>query len=216
MEVVMNSKSLMLVATVGVLGATVVGCARDDAPAPAGAASAAPQNEAATTQTNTTTAVEDAMIHGKLEATYALNRHLSAFAIDTDVDNGVVTLSGTVPTDIDRDLATEIARGVEGVKAVNSERLVSAANARDTSEKGQRRQAFAAWVDDTTTAAAVKSKLIGNDNIRARDIDVDSEDDVVTLRGHVESDEQSQLAEQLARNTEEVRDVRNELVIASR
>lgn len=209
----MNSKLWVLIGTIGALGFAAGGCTPGDPTSQPNAA--APQNDAAA-QTETTTAVEDAWILGKVEATYALNQHLSAFAIDTDVDNGVVTLSGTVPTDIDRDLAVEIARGIDGVKQVDSALLVTVADARDASEKSQRRQAFADWVNDKTTAAAVKSKLIANDNIRARDIDVDSDGDVVTLRGEVESDEQRQLAEQLARNTEDVRDVRNELLVAAR
>jgi len=181
-----------LIALISLMGATLVGAARAES----------------------TTSVEEAWMTGKLEATYALNSHLSAFAIDTHVEDGVVTLSGTVATDVDRDLATEIAKGIEGVTEVNSELLVSADDARDESEKGKRRRAFATWVDDATTTAAVKSKLIGNGNILARDINVDTESDVVTLRGHVDTNEQRQLAEQLARNTDDVRDVRNELIVA--
>ena len=161
-----------------------------------------------------TTDVEEAWIAGKLEATYVLNPHLSAFAIDTAVQDGVVTLSGKVQTDIDRDLAIEIAKGIEGVTAVKADGLVSAEDARDDSEKGKNRRAFADWVDDATTTAAVKSKLIGNENILARDINVDTAGNVVTLRGNVGSNEERQLAEQLARNTNDVKDVRNELRVA--
>ena len=43
-------------------------------------------------------AAKDAWIDGQLEAVYALNRHLSAFAIDTEVDKGIVHLTGNVNT----------------------------------------------------------------------------------------------------------------------
>jgi osmotically-inducible protein OsmY len=163
---------------------------------------------------DSTTSVEEAWIAGKLEGVYALNPHLSAFAIETHVEDGVVTLSGTVETDVERDLATEIAKGIEGVTQVNSDLLVSAEDARDDTEKGKRRQAFASWVDNATTTAAVKSKLIGNGNVPARDINVDTDADVVTLSGRVVSDEVRELAEQIARNTQDVREVRNELTVA--
>ena len=68
-------------------------------------------------------AAKDAWIDGQLEAVYALNRHLSAFAIDTKVDQGIVQLTGSVQTDIDRDLAGELAKNVDGV--VGSEQRVA-------------------------------------------------------------------------------------------
>jgi hyperosmotically inducible periplasmic protein len=58
-------------------------------------------------------AAKDAWIDGRLESVYALNPHLSAFGIDTDVDKGVVILTGQVPSDIDRDLAGELAKGID-------------------------------------------------------------------------------------------------------
>ena len=77
------------------------------------------------------TDAEEAWIAGKLEGTYGLNPHLSAFAIKTDVQDGVVTLSGNVGSDIDRDLAIELAKGVKGVTKVDADNLVSREDARD-------------------------------------------------------------------------------------
>ena len=69
-------------------------------------------------------AVKDAWIDGKLEAVYALNSYLSAFAIDTAVTQGVVQLTGKVSSDIDRDLAGELAKGIEGVVDVHNDLAV--------------------------------------------------------------------------------------------
>jgi len=44
-------------------------------------------------------AVKDAWIDGNPEAVYALNRHLSAFAIDTSVAHGVVRLDLQIDVD---------------------------------------------------------------------------------------------------------------------
>lgn len=166
-------------------------------------------------------AVTDAWIDGKLEAAYTFNRHLSAFAIDTDVENGIVTLTGTVNSDIDRDLAGEIAKGLEGVNEVENRLLVAAESEAwshgadaDSESAAQPRRSFGRWVDDATTTAAVKAKLIGNSNVAARDIDVDTRDDVVTLTGSVRSDEERDLAEALARNVPEVRELHNQLRVA--
>lgn len=167
-------------------------------------------------------AVSDAWIDGKLESAYTFNPHLNPFEIDTDVENGVVMLSGTVDSDIDRDLAGEIAKGLEGVHEVQNNLLVDTSLDAAVDESGsesdadaQESRSFGRWVDDATTTAAVKTRLIGNSNIAARNIDVDTRNDVVTLNGEVRSDEEKDLAEQLAKNVNEVVEVRNELRVAS-
>lgn len=162
--------------------------------------------------------VRDGWITGKIETVYALNSHLSAFAIDTDVENGMVHLTGMVESDIDRDLAGEIAEGVVGVVDVKNDltiekmaRQMAAANAGADGER-----TFGGWIDDATTTAAVKAKLVGNSNTKGLQIDVDTRDDLVTLSGEVSTAEVSQLAEEIARNTGDVKDVRNQLVVAVR
>jgi osmotically-inducible protein OsmY len=59
----------------------------------------------------------------------------------------------------------------------------------------------------------VKTKLLNNPNTGGLQIDVDTRGDVVTLSGEVGSAEESALAEGLARNTGDVKDVRNQLVV---
>jgi osmotically-inducible protein OsmY len=162
--------------------------------------------------------VKDAWVTGKIETVFALNRYLNPFSIDTDVVDGVVTLTGMVESDIDRDLAGELAKGVAGVVEVKNglkveptmaQRKAAAASAGE--HDGDR--SFGQWVDDATTTAAVKSKLIGNSNTSGLKIDVDTRGDVVTLSGRVTSSEEKSLAEELARNTGDVKNVRNQLVV---
>jgi hyperosmotically inducible protein len=179
--------------------------------------SACSSGDAANTSDSYQGATRDAWIAGKIEGAYALNGDLSVFAIDTDVDKGIVHLTGMVESDIDRDLAGQIAKGIDGVVDVKNDltieksaRQMAAAKAGDGGKRS-----FGGWVDDATTTAAVKAKLVGNSNTKGLQIDVDTRDDVVTLSGEVSSAEVSQLAEQIARNTGDVKDVRNQLVVAS-
>jgi hyperosmotically inducible periplasmic protein len=160
-------------------------------------------------------AVKDAWIDGKLEAVYALNPHLSAFAIDTTVAQGVVQLTGEVQSDIDRDLAGEIAKGIDGVVEVDNDLLLAArADTDDAAIPATAAgRSFGVWIDDATTTARVKTKLVNNPNTAGLQIDVDTRGDVVTLSGEVGSAEESVLAEELARNTGDVKDVRNQLII---
>lgn len=159
-------------------------------------------------------AAQDAWLTGKIETVYTLSEHLNPFDIDTDVENGIVRLTGTVESEIDRDLAEELAAGVEGVAEVRNELVVGEIEpeARASAEDGQRRD-FGTWVDDATTTAVVKSQLIANSSTKGLQIDVDTNDDVVTLSGRVKTDEERELAEQIARNSTDVEDVHNNLVV---
>jgi hyperosmotically inducible periplasmic protein len=120
-----------------------------------------------------------------------------------------VSLSGTVRSDIDRDLAEEIARSLDGVKSVDSSLEVG----EDLQETAlsESETDFLQKVKDATTTAQVKTRLIGNGNISAADINVDTRDSVVRLSGKVGSDTERQLAEFIARNTSGVLSVSNEL-----
>jgi len=159
-------------------------------------------------------ATKDAWITGKVETAFVLNRHLNPFAITTDVDGGVVHLTGIVKDNIDRDLAGEVARGVDGVVKVDNDLTVDRdrANTAANAHAAQHRD-FGSWVDDATTTARVKSRLLGNANTEGLKIDVDTKDDVVTLSGRVKSSQEKSLAEEIARNTGDVESVRNNLVV---
>jgi hyperosmotically inducible periplasmic protein len=160
-------------------------------------------------------AVKDAWIDGRLETAYALNRHLNPFAIDTHVEDGVVTLSGTVDSEIDRDLAIEIAEGIDQVSTVRSELQVDpdGASARTEADSGR---SFGQWVKDVTTTARVKSSLVANGSTQGLAIDVDTTNDVVTLSGQVKSIREKSLAEMIARNTEGTVGVENKLEVDER
>jgi hyperosmotically inducible protein len=178
---------------------------------------------------------KDAWITGKLEAVYALNPHLDAFSIKTETTDAKVHLTGTVDSDIDRDLATELAKGVEGVVSVDNDLVVKSGtrtaphaattNTRTTDTTTTRTtdngsaanggRPFGVWVDDATTTAMVKSKLLADPNIKGTKIDVDTRSDVVTLSGTVGSKEQKELAGKIAKNTGDVKQVKNQLVVGS-
>ena len=153
----------------------------------------------------------DGWIDTRLETVYLFNPNLNNFTIDTDVKDGVVTLSGTVQSDIDKDLAGEIAKSLDGVESVNNELLIGEQPA--TAQADDASDGFVQKVTDATTTAKVKARLIANDNVAASDIDVDTVESVVHLKGTVESGTLKQLAEFIARNTSGVESVVNELEV---
>ena len=64
-------------------------------------------------------------------------------------------------------------------------------------------------VDDAAITAAVKAKLAADGDINPFNIDVDTNEGVVTLQGRVEKEEARSKAEQLARETDGVKRVIN-------
>jgi len=156
---------------------------------------------------------KDSFITGKLEATYLFNRHLSGSSIKAETMNGAVHLTGTVDSDIDRDLAGQIAKGAEGVTSVKNDLVVKSGSSQASSKSGGAGESFGQYVDDATTTAMVKTKLLADPNVKGLKISVETTGDVVTLTGKVGSAEQKQLAEKLVKNTSDVKSVKNQLVI---
>ena len=70
--------------------------------------------------------------------------------------------------------------------------------------------------DDAAVTAAVKAKLIASSDVRALDVNVDTYEAVVILKGAVASRDERGAAERLARATRGVKGVRNELTVKRR
>jgi hyperosmotically inducible periplasmic protein len=74
------------------------------------------------------TGANDGWLWTKTRALLATTDDLRDSTINVDVDNAVVTLSGTVATQAQKTKATQVARGVEGVKNVRNNLTVSASS----------------------------------------------------------------------------------------
>ncbi len=161
--------------------------------------------------------VHDAWLKGKLEATLLFNEHLDSFAIETEVRDSVAYLSGVVDSDIDRDLAGEIAKSIEGINKVENGLTVDKvkAHSRYEAAENEEHRSFQRTVKDATLTAKVKSKLLVNENTGGLAIDVDSKNGIVTLSGKVGSDEEKDLAVQIAKNTGGVMSVSDQLTVKS-
>jgi len=70
-------------------------------------------------------------------------------------------------------------------------------------------------IDDASITASVKAALLQDDRTEGFDINVDTSEGSVRLRGGADSDEASRAASEIANNVSGVRAVRNELVVAA-
>lgn len=71
-------------------------------------------------------------------------------------------------------------------------------------------------IDDAAITAKVKTELIGEKNVKARNIDVDTVAGVVVLSGYVDSQQEANKAGLLAKSISGVVRVKNELRVGSR
>lgn len=158
--------------------------------------------------------VQDARYETQINTTYTLSPYLRAHDIDVTSVDGKVTLTGIVEDQVVKELAREIAMGVDGVTAVDNQIEVQAdfvVPQRDVSERG-----FADKVNDAYITAAITSKLLWSRYAEGFNTNVDTLNGKVTLRGSAESGAARELAAVLAADTDGVTGVDNQLVIEPR
>ena len=160
-------------------------------------------------QEPTASAVTEARMEGSIATAFALNRHLNPFRIQVQVEGTTAVLTGTVENSVNRDLAEQVALGIEGIDEVDNRLQVDT----DVDQSDAERTSLANRLGDATTTATVKSKLLWNRNTQGLDIAVSTRNSVVTLTGNATSEAASELAERLAGNTEGAREVINEIVV---
>ena len=158
-------------------------------------------------------AVDDSAITLKVKSKLAADSQTSAIKIGVDTKGGVVTLSGTVPTETEKDEAAKIAKNTEGVQrvvndiAVNPDSL-GATNIRE--KAGEAAKDIGESVSDATIMTKLKAKLVA-DGITGTNIDVDN--GAVVLKGQVDDVKKKTRAEEIAKNTAGVKDVKNQLTV---
>lgn len=165
-------------------------------------------NSATIAGENETEQTSDIWLKAKIVTVYTLSEHLNPFEIGVDVAGGEVTLTGTVENDIERDLAEELAKGVKGVTTVNNRLDINSKAERNTEQSS-----FLHYVDDANITARVKTKLLLNPNTQGMKIKVTTKNGVVFLDGELKSDIKADLVRQIARNTNGVIDVEDQLTV---
>ena len=146
------------------------------------------------------TQASDAMITSTIESKLAANPETNNFEVDVDTQDGVVYLRGVVETEQERAEAERLAKNTEGVKRVVNEL-----------ERGD--LTIGENVDDAWILTKVKSQLAADPETNALNIDVDVTDGQVTLSGVVRDEGQRSEAERIAKATQGVTSVQNEIKV---
>jgi hyperosmotically inducible protein len=147
--------------------------------------------------------IDDATISTEVKAKLAGDPDVKAFGIDVDTVDGIVSLRGNVDTGSQRAETERIARSVRGVRGVKNELSVKSP------------ETIGTHIDDAGITAAVKTAFATDPDVKALSIDVDTRDGVVTLSGRVGSAAERARAEDIARRTNGVKAVHNELTVGN-
>ncbi|MEI8704784.1 BON domain-containing protein [Pseudoalteromonas sp. B62] len=157
---------------------------------------------------------KDAWIDGKAETVLLMNTNLNNFDINTDVKNGKVVLTGKVDSEIEKELAEELVLSLDGVSDVENSLTVVKNMDTKTTDKDMMDDGDNDLTDAKITTV-ITTRFLFDSEVGGTDIDVDTDNGIVTLNGSVESEAEKQLAVKIAKNAEDVRDVVDKLSIVA-
>lgn len=154
--------------------------------------------------------ITEARQETQIWTTYALSPYLRAQDLKVSVDAGKATLTGVVDESVNKDLAKEIALGVDGVKEVDNQIVIQADYVAPVSSSGR---TFGDVMDDSAITTAIKSKLAWSKNTNGISTNVVTKAGRVTLQGTADSAAVKELTGRMAMNTRGVVSVDNQLVV---
>lgn len=152
------------------------------------------------------TANSDAWLRDKVKVTLLFHRSVSAGTTEVDVKDGIVTLRGRAVSPAQKELTTEYAGDVEGVKGVNNEMTIAPAAKKRHRTSGEK-------IDDASITGQVRITLLYHRSTSALNTGVSTRRGVVTLRGGAHNSAEKELAGKLARDVYGVRDVKNRMIV---
>jgi osmotically-inducible protein OsmY len=156
----------------------------------------------------------DAWILTKVKTTLLFHRSVSGIKTEIDVKDGIVTLRGEADNQAQKDLTTEYAKDIEGVKDVKNEMTVTKTS-KETKETKEIKETRTAGdkIDDASITALVKMTLLYHRSTSALHTKVETKDGVVTLSGKAKNAAEKDLATKFAKDVNGVEDVKNLMAI---
>lgn len=161
--------------------------------------------------------VKDSWITMKVHSQFIPEDALEGSDIDVETNAGVVTLKGTVVTEAGRARAVAIAKATDGVKSVNDELKIAPAEGEAAEKAGEAARGTTGTATNALTDGWLKSKIyaqfITEDALDDSDIDLEIAKGVVTLNGTVKTEAGRERAAAIAKATDGVKSVKNNLKV---
>lgn len=146
----------------------------------------------------------DKWIGIEIRSRLLVKAHVSATSTKVDVNDGVVTLSGTASSSAQKDLTEFYAKEVEGVRSVRNDIVVAENPPKET--VGER-------VDDASITGQLKFELASHGSTSAMKTKVETSNGVVTIRGEAANEAEKTLVTKLAESIRGVVSVDNRMKV---
>jgi osmotically-inducible protein OsmY len=142
----------------------------------------------------------------KVKSALLFHRNVRATKTDVNVADGVVSLSGEASSLAQKELTTEYAKDVEGVKEVKNNMTIAKTPAKPEETVGEK-------IDDASITAQVKGALMSHRSTSALKTKVETADGVVTLSGIAKNAAEKSLVTKLVTDINGVITVVNNMTI---
>jgi osmotically-inducible protein OsmY len=148
----------------------------------------------------------DSWVGLKVKSALLFHRDVKATKTDVNVKDGVVSLSGEASSMAQKELTTEYAKDVDGVKVVKNDMTVAKSPAKPDETVGEK-------IDDASITAQVKASLLAHHSTSALKTKVETTGGVVTLTGVAKNSAEKSLVTKLVTDIEGVSSVVNNMTV---
>jgi osmotically-inducible protein OsmY len=148
----------------------------------------------------------DAWLSAKVKTTLLFHSSVSGIKTGVNVKDGIVTLQGEATSQAQKELTTEYARDIEGVKDVKNEMTMSKTSKKSPRTTGEK-------IDDASITAQVKITLLLHRSTSALNTTVATKRGVVTVGGKAGNAAEKDLVSKLVDDVKGVKSVKNRMTI---
>jgi osmotically-inducible protein OsmY len=147
----------------------------------------------------------DAWLITKVKTSLLFHRSVSATSTEVDAKDGIVTLQGDAASQAQKDLTTEYAKDVDGVKEVKNVMVVATPS--------EQAQTAGDKIDDASITGLSKMTLLYHRSTSGLNTSVTTKNGVVTLTGKAKSAAEMDLATKYVNDVTGVKSVKNQMII---
>ena len=162
----------------------------------------------------------DAWLMMKVKSTLLLHRSVSVSTTEVDVKDGIVTLRGAAASQAQKELTTEYAKDVEGVKDVYNEMTVTLTKTSILQDYPELKRATTVKtrtvgekIDDASITAQIKMALLLHRSTSALNTKVETNDGIVTMYGKARNAAEKELVTKLVNDINGVMSINNQMTV---
>lgn len=150
----------------------------------------------------------------RVKSALLFHRNVNATGTEISAKDGIVTLRGVAANRAQKDLTTEYAKDVEGVRGVHNEMAVFTDIVKPMDNSvAQKIDSYTESIDDASITALTRTVFLTHRSTSALKTDVSTKDGVITLGGKAKNAAEKSLAGKLAADVHGVKGVVNNMTV---